>query len=158
MSPIRITSPFRGKWLALRLTLLFLGVFGPILGTAYVYYVPANDVVWAADFGAAQREAAASGKPMILFFTAEWCALCRIMKRQVWADEEVEETVNAGFVPVAIDVKDPDSAPAAFERYPVGAWPTTYVTDAEGKVLAHAAGGLGKSEFLELLDTAVADR
>lgn len=142
----------------LRLTLLFLGVFGPILGTLYVYYVPANEVVWAADFEAAQREAAETGKPMILFFTAEWCALCRIMKRQVWADEDVEGTVNAGFVAVAIDVKDPDSAPDAFERYPVGAWPTTYVTDAQGNVLEHAAGGLGKSEFLELLDRAVADR
>lgn len=155
---MRVPSPFRGKWVPLRLSLLFLGVFGPILGTAYVYYVPGNEVVWAADFEAAQREAAETGKPMILFFTAEWCGLCRIMKRQVWADEEVEETVNAGFVPVAIDVKDPDSAPGAFERYPVGAWPTTYVTDAEGNVLGHAAGGLGKAEFLELLDRAVAAR
>lgn len=80
------------------------------------------------------------------------------MKRQVWADEQVEATVNAGFVAVMIDVKNPDADAAAFERYPVGARPTTYVTDAQGNVLEHAAGGLGRSAFLDLLENAAATR
>ncbi len=149
-------NPRRGKWLPLRLSLLFIGIVGPIVGSWYVFYVPANDVVWAADYDTAQRQAAETGKRMILFFSAEWCTPCRIMKRQVWADEEVESTVNAGFVAVTIDVKNPHAAAAAFERYPVGAWPTTYVTDAQGNVLERAEGGLGKSEFLELLEKAAA--
>ena len=140
----------------LRLTLLFVGIVGPIIGIWYAFYAPGNDIAWAADYDTAQRQAAETGKPMILFFTAEWCTPCRIMKRQVWADEEVEATVSAGFVAVMSDVEDPDGDVATFERYPVGAWPTTYVTDAQGNVLAHAAGGLGKAEFLELLDRATA--
>ena len=141
------SNPRRGKWLPLRLSLLFIGIVGPIVGSWYVFYVPANDVVWAADYDTAQRQAAETGKPMILFFSAEWCTPCRIMKRQVWADEEVESIVDAGFVAVTIDVKNPDAAAAAFERYPVGAWPTTYVTDAQGNVLAHAAGDWASRSF-----------
>ena len=116
----------------------------------YSFYVPANRIAWAADYAAAQEQAAESGKPMILFFTARWCVPCRIMKRSVWADDEVEATVNAGFIPVTIDVDDPAAA-AVQERYQVGATPVTIVTDPQGNVLNYAVGGIGKAEFLELL-------
>jgi protein disulfide-isomerase len=98
-----IPSPRRGTWLPLRLALLFVGVFGSIFALWWCFYVPANDVVWAADFETAEREAAESGKPMILYFSAEWCTPCRVMKREVWADEDVEATVNAGYVAVMIE-------------------------------------------------------
>ena len=72
------------------------------------------------------------------------------MKRNVWADAQVEATVNAGFTPVTIDVDDPDAA-AALSRYRVGATPTTIITDPQGKVLQQVEGGMGKTDFLELL-------
>jgi protein disulfide-isomerase len=88
---------------------------------------------------------------MILFFTAKWCVPCRIMKRTVWADGKVEATVNAGFIPVLIDVDDPAAAAAALERYGVGATPTTIITDPQGNVVQRVEGGIGKSDFLKLL-------
>jgi hypothetical protein len=78
---------------------------------------------------------------------------CRIMKRNVWADEQVAASVNSGFVPVTIDVDDPDAATAR-SRYRVGATPTTIttiITDPQGKILFQAEGGMGKTDFLELL-------
>ncbi|NQV33235.1 MAG: thioredoxin family protein, partial [Phycisphaeraceae bacterium] len=97
-----------------------------------------------------QQQAAQSGKPIILFFTAKWCVPCRIMKRNIWADEQVAASVNAEFIPVTIDVDDPDAA-AALSRYRVGVTPTTIITDPQGKVLERAEGGMGKTDFLELL-------
>jgi thiol:disulfide interchange protein len=117
----------------------------------YCFYVPSNDVAWAADYAAAQELAAQSGKPMILFFTGKWRVPCRIMKRTVWADDQVESTVNAGFIPVTIDVDDPAAA-ATLRNYNVGATPTTIVTDAQGNVLEQVEGGIGKTEFLKLLE------
>lgn len=87
---------------------------------------------------------------MILFFTGTWCVPCRIMKRTVWADEQVTASVNAAFIPVMIDVDDPD-AQAARTRYSVGATPTTIITDPQGNVLQQKQGGIGKADFLELL-------
>ncbi len=75
------------------------------------------------------------------------------MKRQVWADDQVMKTVNSEFIPVTIDVDDPDNA-AILVRYNVGGTPITIVTDPNGNALQWRVGGIGKSEFLELLRAA----
>lgn len=116
----------------------------------YAFYAPANSIAWAGDYASAQEQAAQTGKPIILFFTATWCSPCRIMKRTVWADGQVEATVNAGFIPVTIDVDDPAAA-EVLKRYSIRATPTTIITDAQGEVLEQAQGGIGKSDFLKLL-------
>jgi len=72
------------------------------------------------------------------------------MKRNVWADEQVTASVNAAFIPVMIDVDDPDDA-SVLVRYNVGGTPITIVTDPNGNALQWRVGGIGKSEFLELL-------
>lgn len=111
------------------------------------FYVPSNHVAWAKDLASAQQHAAQSGKPMVLFFTAKWCVPCRIMKRTVWADGEVEATVNARFIPVMIDLDAPDAAETV-GRYAVGGTPTTIITDPQGTLLERAEGGMGKAAFL----------
>ena len=116
----------------------------------YCFYAPSNNVSWADDFASAQQQAAQSGKPVILFFTAKWCSPCRIMKRNIWADEQVAASVNAEFIPVTIDVDDPDAA-AALSRYRIGVTPTTIITDPQGKVLEQVEGGMGKTDFLKFL-------
>ena len=143
------SQPHRGKFNWWRW--FWLGTLVVSLGWAwYDFYVPANKVTWAKDYASAQKQSAQSGKPMILFFTAKWCVPCRIMKRSVWADERVEATVNAGFTTVMIDMDDPDAA-ATLSRYHVSATPTTIITDPQGKVLEQVTGGMGKTDFLELL-------
>lgn len=87
---------------------------------------------------------------MILFFTGTWCVPCRIMKRTVWADGQVESVVNTGFTPVTIDVDDPNAA-VTVSRYGVVGTPTTIITDPQGNVLKWTRGGMNKAEFLELL-------
>ena len=116
----------------------------------YSFYVPANSIAWADSYTSAQQQAADSGKPMILYFTGKWCVPCRIMKRQVWADEEVKTSVNAQFISVAIDVDNPDDA-AVLARYNIGGAPVTIITDPQGNALGWRVGGISKSEFLELL-------
>ena len=118
----------------------------------YCFYVPSNNVVWADNYTVAQEQAVQSGKPMILFFTGKWCVPCRIMKRNVWADQQVTATVNKSFIPVMIDVDDPNAA-AAMTRYRVGVTPITIVVDPQGDVLNYRQGGIGKAEFLTLIGT-----
>ena len=114
------------------------------------FYAPANNITWVKDYAAAEGQAARSGKPIILFFTGNWCSPCRIMKRNVWADRQVEATVNAQFTPVIIDVDDPHEA-TVLSRFQVRATPTTIITDPQGKVLQQVQGGVAKPQFLEML-------
>lgn len=93
------------------------------------FYAPSNRIDWAANYTTTQQLAVESDKPIILFFTGKWCVPCRIMKRQVWADEQVTALVNAAFIPVTIDVDDP-----------------------QGNVLQWKKGGIDKAEFLEWLE------
>ena len=127
----------------------------------YCFYVPSNSVAWAESYTAAEPQAAQTGKPMILFFTGNWCVPCRIMKRTVWADEQVATTVNEAFVPVMIDVDEPNAA-ALTSLYGVGATPHLTVVDSQGNVIQQRQGGMGKAEFLDLLGavspSAVQDR
>ena len=119
----------------------------------YCYYVPSNpsnSVAWAESYAAAQPQAAQNGKPIILFFTGKWCVPCRIMKRDVWADEQVAATVNAAFLPVMIDVADPNAA-EVMRLYGVGASPNVTVIDSQGNVLQQRHGGMRKAELLDLL-------
>ncbi len=116
----------------------------------YSFYVPANEIIWADNYASAGRQAVESDTPMILYFSGEWCVACRIMKRQVWADNEVTASVNAQFIPVAIDVGDPENS-EVLSRYDVIGAPVTIITDPLGNALRWRVGGLSKSEFLELL-------
>lgn len=116
----------------------------------YCFYVPANNIAWADDFGAAQKQATDSGKPILLYFTGKWCVPCRIMKRQVWADDEVATLVNLQFIPVAVDLDNPKDA-SLLAQYNVRGAPVTIITDSEGNTLRWRAGGMSKTAFIELL-------
>tara|TARA_A100001391_G_scaffold203674_1_gene196691 strand:- start:344 stop:850 length:507 start_codon:yes stop_codon:yes gene_type:complete len=143
-------SPGMGLWLwrwFWRVTLVVS------LGYAwYCFYVPQNDIAWADDYPSGKQLAAESGKPMILFFTGDWCVPCRIMKRTVWADEQVESVVDAGFTPILINVREPGDNSEALEQYEVYVTPTTIIADAEGNVLEQVQGAVSKPEFLAMLE------
>jgi protein disulfide-isomerase len=117
----------------------------------YSFYAPSNRIAWAANYSTAQEQAVESDKPILLFFTGKWCSPCQIMKRQVWADDQVMAAVNEAFIPVTIDVGN-SNASAVLSQYGVRITPTTIITDPKGNVLQLQQGGMSKTEFLDLLE------
>jgi len=117
----------------------------------YSFYVPSNDVVWADNMVSAREIAKDSDKNMLLFFTGDWCVPCRIMKREVFADQEVMKAINEQVVPVIINVDDPNTAELV-KLYKIGGTPLTLFTDPQGEVLDYAFGKIGKAKFLEMLE------
>jgi thioredoxin 1 len=141
------TGPIRGTLLVLWRGFWYVTLVGSLYFAWYCFFVPANGIDWSVDYVSAQRKSASTGKPMMLFFTGKWCVPCRIMKRTVFADEQVKDSVNAAFSPVTIDVDDP-SAAEVVGRFGVRGTPVTMVTDPQGNVLQWKDGGMGKAEFL----------
>lgn len=116
----------------------------------YSFYVPSNDIKWVNNITSTQNLTNNSGKSTILFFTGKWCAPCRIMKREVFADNEVMKVINKKFVPVELHMDNINSKNLV-KHFKVGATPTTIIVDSKGKVLDYVVGKIEKKEFLKIL-------
>jgi len=112
-----------------------------ILGGAWWYqsYTPSNNIQWVRDFDAARQTAETMDRPMLLYFTADWCGPCKQMHRNVWPKQDVERLVNGQTVPVYLDIDDPAVEPIAM-RYQVNAIPTLVLTDAAGHIIPTPSG------------------
>ncbi len=100
-------------------------------------------VRWTEDFDAALKEAAATGKPVMLDFFATWCMPCKIMDRVTYTDASVIDETKS-WISVRIDV---DRHAALAERYRIQAVPTIVFLNPDGTERSRlegfaSAGGL----------------
>ena len=104
--------------------------------------------------------AQSSGKPIVYDFTAEWCAPCKMLDREGWADPRVAGIVNESFVAARIvdrTREDGKNAPWIDElqqRYRVNAFPTLVIATADGREIAIAQGFNGKEKLIAFLEGA----
>jgi thioredoxin-related protein len=116
----------------------------------YSFYAPSNDIKWINDITSTQELTKNASKNTLLFFTGKWCSPCQIMKREVFADKAVESVINSQFIPVMIDIDNPNTKQIV-KYYKVGTTPTTIILNSKGKVLDYKVGKIGKKKFLEML-------
>ncbi len=65
--------------------------------------IAADELEWSTDIEGSLREAAAAGKPVLLEFTAPWCAYCKRMEKTTFTDPAVVARISDQFVPVRVD-------------------------------------------------------
>lgn len=121
---------------------------------------------WTADFAGAQKQAAESGKDLLVDFTgSDWCGWCIKLNKEVFSHEPFKEGVKDKFVLVELDFpRDKEKAGVSEEtakqneelgkKYAIKGYPTILLCDASGKPFAstgYQAGGPEK--YVESLDT-----
>jgi thiol:disulfide interchange protein len=121
-------------------------VFGGVLAVVVIskWMTPAEVVPWRDNFAAAQSEARAANKPILLYFTAQWCEPCQFMRRNVWTNTLVAEALK-GYIPVRVDI---DRDPATGIAFHVGPIPTFLILDRSGQVARIYEGGMESQEFI----------
>jgi len=103
----------------------------------------------------------ANEKILFIFFEAEWCSICKRMKKKVFPNADVLVALNEGFVPVSIDLDS--KLPISFngedytersfsQAMQVEATPTLVFTDDQGNILGGTSGYFDPERFLLLLD------
>lgn len=103
------------------------------------------------DAGAASKiddilaSARAARRPVMIDFTAAWCAACRLLDRNTYTDPDVIRQASR-FVTLRVDLTNGDDATEALaRRFGVHGLPTVAFVSSRGAVLA-------SSEILGLID------
>lgn len=84
------------------------------------------------------REAADSGRLILLYITAPWGYHDRIMSDLTFSDPRVGRVIAASYLPVEVST---DHRPDLFARYGLRAWPTLTVVLPDGKPFFHPSEG-----------------
>jgi len=110
-------------------------------------------LVWREDFVAAEREAQASGRPMLVDFSASWCGACGELDRHTFSSPEV---VREGqrFVTVRVDLspgKDSPEKRQYLSRYAQRGLPLVVLHRANGQEASRVTGFVEPDEFVSLL-------
>ncbi|MEA2709771.1 MAG: hypothetical protein QOF78_2372 [Phycisphaerales bacterium] len=106
---------------------VFFGVMAVV--TASKFYTPAEVIPWRTDLAAALAEARTANKPVLLYFTAEWCGPCQYMRRNIWTEPSVARAMES-YVPVRVDH---DQRPDLIRAYQVEGMPWFGVLDPDGR-------------------------
>jgi len=108
-------------------------------------------------------EASASSRPVLLFFTAAWCAPCHELQRRVFGVSVFAKFVEKTFVPIEVvdrrreDGSNSPEVQALLARWKVGGLPTLIVFRSNGRVAKRLAGFSTREATLTFLRIAAQD-
>ncbi len=137
------------------LLILALTVLAVLVPFLFINSNGVDIITWRTDLDAAFTEAKAANKPLLLNFTADWCPPCKAMKRMVFSQAEVKESVETRFIPLRVDMTDRNEATKKLsERFQIDPIPTYLIMTADGEERARTIGGMSAADFLAWLKQA----
>lgn len=101
-----------------------------------------------AELNGALSASAESGKPVLAYFTADWCGPCQQFKRDTLANDRVAGVIDEKTIPVYIDI---DENGTAASQYRVQGVPTTLLIR-DGEVIARAVGYANPDDFIAFIE------
>ena len=132
-----------------------LAVIGPALFWTSWEKPKDTALTWEHDEKIAAAKAMNEKRPLMIDFTAEWCAACKELSKHTFADPRVMEKARAAkFVAVKVDAtndEDPQ-VDAVKGKYKVVGLPTVVIYDSSGKERKRFNQFVGPEPFLQALE------
>ncbi len=105
---------------------------------------------WTESISTAMKQQQDSGRPLIIYVTADYCGYCRKMERDTWSDPKVAQRIQDGFVALKVDAEKHEELVTRLE---VKGLPATLLLDSEGQLIQTLSGFSRPSAVIELLDS-----
>jgi thioredoxin-related protein len=130
----------------------------PLVLAAFAFFFTgssafAEDVKWRNDYAAARKEAAETGRTLLLDFGTEACFWCKKLDATTFRDPKVVKLLNERFIPVKIDGNKYQQLTNSLR---VESFPTLILVTHDGKVLGRRDGYADVAELMALLGKAPA--
>ncbi len=106
---------------------------------------------WLSDYDKTLQDAAHSGHPILLDFSATWCGPCQMMARTTLKDKDVVHKLSS-FLKVKVDI---DANAKLAEHFGIHAVPTFVVLSSEGDEIVRTTGGADAATFGAWLNEAL---
>ncbi|MCG8566909.1 MAG: thioredoxin fold domain-containing protein [Desulfobacterales bacterium] len=100
------------------------------------------------DYSPGLSRAKTAGKPVFLYFHADWCGYCRQLKQTTFKDKRVQDYLDENYVSISVDTeKEGDIA----REWGVRGLPTLWFLEADGTKISSLPGYVGPDQFLMVL-------
>ena len=135
------------RWIKPVTLVIVLGLLGAGIAT-WTARMPRHG--WERDIDAGFNKATDDGRPVFVFFTADWCPPCRRLKQGVLHDPDVMDGLAENYVLVKVDLTDrrgPNNGIA--QEFGVRGIPTVVLMDMEtGEYDRFTGGGSGMETWI----------
>lgn len=95
-------------------------------------------------------EASATSKPVFVYYTADWCPPCKLLKKHTFSHPEVSDFLHEKFVLVKIDLTEPNGPNSALaQANGVQSIPAMFIYDSEGLEISQKVGFMDEVAFMD---------
>lgn len=98
-----------------------------------------------------EKLSVSTGRPMLIFATADWCGPCQSFKRTTLVDPKVEAFIRERLVPVYLNVDQEQDLAATLNIKSIPA----SILIRDGQTIAKLEGAVGTDEFLAWMRSSI---
>ena len=126
-------------------------MFWPRTKPAAVSGRPSGKIQWVKDYREGLSMARETGRPVMVFFTATWCASCKSLINNAFSDARVAQAANQ-VIPIYLDV---DKNRQIAMDYNIRGVPTVFFLNSQGEPKMRLVGPYEAQAYIDAMNKMV---